>query len=114
MPRTLAQKLIARAAGRKGVEPDEIVTCRVGLVMMHDLQGPRRAGPMLRKLGAPIWNPDRVVVAGDHRAAAIDLDSAGILVEGMEGLDVGDRLGVKLVHTDVERGFVDFARVSTT
>ena len=27
-----------------------------------------------------------------------------------EGLDVGDRVRVELVHTDVERGFIDFAR----
>jgi 3-isopropylmalate/(R)-2-methylmalate dehydratase large subunit len=79
MPQTLAQKLIARAAGRESVEPDEIVTCKVDLVMMHDLQGPRRVGPMLERLGASIWDLDRVVVVSDHHAPAIDLDSAGIL-----------------------------------
>ena len=79
MPHTLAQKLIARAAGKPSVEPDEIVTCKVDLVMMHDLQGPRRVGPMLEKLGAEIWDKDRVVVVSDHHAPAIDLDSAGIL-----------------------------------
>jgi VacB/RNase II family 3'-5' exoribonuclease len=35
----------------------------------------------------------------------------GKVVDGYEGLDVGDRTRVELVHTDVERGFVDFARV---
>ena len=79
MPGTLAQKLIARAAGASHVDPDEIVTCKVDLVMMHDLQGPRRVGPMLEKLGARIWDLDRVVVVSDHHAPAIDLDSAGIL-----------------------------------
>jgi exoribonuclease-2 len=34
----------------------------------------------------------------------------GKLVRGFEGLDVGDRLRVTLVETDVERGFIDFAR----
>lgn len=79
MPQTLAQKLIAKAAGRASVEPDEIVTCRVDLAMMHDLQGPRRVGPMLEKLGAPIWDLDRLVVVSDHFAPAIDTDAAGIL-----------------------------------
>src|SRR5688572_12331499 len=79
MPLTLAQKLIARAAGKASVAPDDIVTCKVDLVMMHDLQGPRRVGPMLEKLGADIWDTDRVVVVSDHHAPAIDLDSAGIL-----------------------------------
>ncbi len=31
--------------------------------------------------------------------------------DGFEGLDVGDRLSVELVRTDVERGFIDFAAV---
>jgi len=34
----------------------------------------------------------------------------GRLVRGFEGLDVGDRVRVVLVHTDVERGYVDFHR----
>jgi VacB/RNase II family 3'-5' exoribonuclease len=33
----------------------------------------------------------------------------GRVVRGFQGLDVGDRVMVKLVHTDVERGFVDFS-----
>ena len=36
----------------------------------------------------------------------------GKVVRGFQGLDVGDRVRVELVHTDVERGFVDFSRVS--
>ena len=35
----------------------------------------------------------------------------GLLAQGKEGLDVGDRLRVTLVRTDVERGFIDFVRV---
>ncbi len=35
----------------------------------------------------------------------------GRLVEGFQGLDVGSRLRVKLLRTDVQRGFIDFARV---
>jgi hypothetical protein len=34
------------------------------------------------------------------------------VVRGSAGLDVGDHVVVELVSTDVERGFVDFARVS--
>ena len=35
----------------------------------------------------------------------------GRVVRGFEGLDVGDRVRVQLVHTDVTRGFIDFTRV---
>ena len=36
----------------------------------------------------------------------------GKVVRGERGLDVGDRVGVRLAGVDVERGFIDFARVS--
>jgi VacB/RNase II family 3'-5' exoribonuclease len=35
----------------------------------------------------------------------------GRVVRGFEGLDVGDRVRVELVHTDIARGFIDFAGV---
>jgi len=35
----------------------------------------------------------------------------GRLASGFEGTDVGHQLRVQLVHTDVERGFIDFKRV---
>ena len=36
----------------------------------------------------------------------------GKVVQGSEGLQVGDRLRVKLIGTDVERGFIDFVRAN--
>ena len=39
----------------------------------------------------------------------LDPHVEGMLVRGGKGLDVGDRLTVKLVSTDPERGFIDFA-----
>ncbi len=38
----------------------------------------------------------------------------GKIVTGSQGLDVGDKVSVELVHTNVERGFIDFARVVTS
>jgi len=35
----------------------------------------------------------------------------GKLTGGVEGLDVGNRLRVKLIHTDSERGFIDFKKI---
>jgi exoribonuclease-2 len=34
----------------------------------------------------------------------------GLLTQGAQGLDVGDKLRVKLIRTDVQHGFIDFAR----
>jgi VacB/RNase II family 3'-5' exoribonuclease len=38
----------------------------------------------------------------------------GRLEQGREGLDVGDRVRVRLVSTNCERGFIDFARATGT
>jgi len=76
---TLAQKLVARAAGRDTVAPGEIVTCRVDLAMMHDSGGPRRIQPMLEQLGAKVWDPSKVVVITDHYLPATDADSRRIV-----------------------------------
>jgi hypothetical protein len=34
------------------------------------------------------------------------------VVRGFEGADVGDQIRVKLVVVNVERGFIDFAKVA--
>jgi len=39
----------------------------------------------------------------------VDPHVEGMLVRGGKGLDVGDRLTVKLVNTDPQRGYIDFA-----
>ncbi len=79
MAQTLAQKLIARAAGKPSVTPGEIVTCKVDLAMMHDSGGPRRVKPLLEKLGAKVWDSKRVVVVVDHYLPANDDDSRKII-----------------------------------
>ena len=76
---SLAQKIIARAAGRTTVTPGEIVTCKVDLAMMHDSGGPRRVKPMLERLGARVWDPDKVVVITDHYLPATDDESRRII-----------------------------------
>ena len=38
----------------------------------------------------------------------------GKLVEGFEGLDVGERVRVQLIDTNVEQGFIDFKKVGTS
>jgi 3-isopropylmalate/(R)-2-methylmalate dehydratase large subunit len=78
MSQTLAQKLVARAAG-KSVMPGEIVTCKVDLAMMHDSGGPRRVKPMLERLGAKVWDPSKVVVITDHYLPAYDEESRKII-----------------------------------
>ena len=79
MAATLAEKIIARASGRDRVVPGEVVICKVDLAMIHDSGGPRRAKPILDRLGARVWDPARVVVISDHYVPAVDAESAAIL-----------------------------------
>lgn len=78
-PQSLAQKLIARAAGRKEVKVGEIVTCQVDLAMFHDSSGPRRLKPMLEELGAQIWDKSKVVLVMDHYVPERDDDARKIV-----------------------------------
>ncbi len=78
MAQTLAEKIIAKAAGIGHVKPGEIVTCQVDLAMMHDSAGPRQAGKSLDKLGVPIWDLDKLVVITDHYINDDDVDHQGI------------------------------------
>ncbi len=78
-PMTLAEKIVARAAGRDAVAPGETVTCAVDLAMMHDSGGPRRVGPILERLGVGVWDPEKIVVVSDHFVPAVDAAGAAIL-----------------------------------
>jgi len=76
---TLAQKLIARAAGRDHVAVGEVVTCDVDLAMFHDSSGPRRLKPMLDELHAEIWDKNKVVLVIDHYVPEQDDDARRIV-----------------------------------
>ncbi|MGC1372302.1 MAG: RNB domain-containing ribonuclease [Candidatus Sulfotelmatobacter sp.] len=42
---------------------------------------------------------------------ALQAHVEGLLAQGDEGLDIGDKLRVKLIRTDVQHGYIDFARI---
>ncbi len=55
---------------------------------------------------------DGIVTGASEKGTWVRISSPaaeGKVVRGFEGLDVGDHVRVKLVHTDVTRGFIDFA-----
>jgi 3-isopropylmalate/(R)-2-methylmalate dehydratase large subunit len=78
-PSTLAQKLVARAAGRERVTPGEIVTCKVDLATFHDSGGPRRLAARLKELGATVWDKNKVVLVIDHHVPEVDEESRRIV-----------------------------------
>ncbi len=44
----------------------------------------------------------------------VNIPVEGKLVHGFEGIDVGDRIRVRLIHVDVELGYIDFQKVSVS
>ena len=57
---------------------------------------------------------DSMVTGASNKGTWVRISSPvaeGRVVKGAEGLKVGDRVRVQLVHTDTARGFIDFSRV---
>lgn len=76
---TLAQRIVARAAGVASVQSGDFVTCKVDLAMIHDSGGPRRVEPVLKHLNAPLFDHNKVVLVADHYVPADDPESHAIL-----------------------------------
>ncbi len=89
-PSTVAEKIIARAAGQDAVRPGDIVTCQVDLAMMHDSSGPRRMKPKLEEIGARIWDPDKIVIITDHFVTERDPESMAIQALAREWVAAND------------------------
>ena len=59
---------------------------------------------------------DALVTGASEKGTWVRLLSVpieGKLMHGFEGLDVGDRIRVQLISTNVERGFIDFKKVGS-
>jgi len=68
MGMTMTEKILARHAGRKHVEPGENVWVDVDILMTHDVCGPGTIGIFKQHFGdnAKVWDPERVVIIPDH------------------------------------------------
>jgi len=66
---TLAEKILARAAGKKSVMPRQVVTAKIDVAMSHE-----NADVVLRafrEIGVDkVWDPNRIVILFDHRIPA--------------------------------------------
>ncbi len=59
---------------------------------------------------------DAIVTGASEKGTWVRLLSLpveGKLVQGFDGTDVGDRMRVQLVETNVERGYIDFKKINT-
>jgi 3-isopropylmalate/(R)-2-methylmalate dehydratase large subunit len=76
MSMTMAEKILAKASGKKEVEAGEIVMANIDVAMTHDLTGPLSV-EAFEKIGVPqVWDPEKIVIVFDHQVPADSLDAA--------------------------------------
>lgn len=76
MPKTMAEKILAKAAGIEEVNAGEIVMANIDVAMTHDLTGPLSV-ESFKKIGVDeVWDPEKVVVIFDHQVPADSLEAA--------------------------------------
>jgi 3-isopropylmalate/(R)-2-methylmalate dehydratase large subunit len=107
----MAEKILARASGRRSVEPGEIVVADVDRLLMHDLSGYLTSQVYDREVNLPVRYPERVVMVFDHhfsppterQATVLGSNRAWARKHGINLLDCGNG---NLHHAAVRRGFI--------
>ena len=76
MGQTITQKILAKHAGLKEVEPGQLISCKVDLVLGNDITSPP-AIKEFAKIGVKkVFNKKKVYLIPDHFAPAKDIKSA--------------------------------------
>lgn len=76
MSMSMAEKILAKAAGKNQLEAGEIVMANIDVAMTHDLTGPLSV-ESFKKIGTGrVWDPEKIVVMFDHQVPADSLEAA--------------------------------------
>jgi exoribonuclease-2 len=120
-PDLITQRLLkATASGAAPAYSDEELTVIAAHCTDRE-NGARKVERTMRKVAAALLLHDRIgeifnaIVTGVTPkgvfARLLPLPAEGRIVSNEAGLDVGDKIKVRLVDTEPNRGFIDFARV---
>jgi exoribonuclease-2 len=122
-PDLITQRMI-KAALSGGAPPyahDRLVGLATHCTVMEDAA--QKVERLVRKAAAACLLSSRIgeefegIVTGAAPKGTwvriFDPPTEGRVESGEAGLDVGDRVRVRLIHTDPERGFIDFARTGS-
>ncbi len=82
----IVEKILARAARKDQVSPDDVIFANIDKVMLHDVSGPGviKVFDKLKKQGINVdklWDPSKVWVAEDHFVPSADKISAENIVK---------------------------------
>jgi VacB/RNase II family 3'-5' exoribonuclease len=118
-PDLITQRLLkaALAGAASPYPPEQLATLATHCTAQEDAA--QKVERLLRKAAAACYFADRIgdefdgIITGASPKGtwvrAFDPPIEGRVVQGDGDLDVGDKVRVRLVHTDPERGFIDFA-----
>jgi exoribonuclease-2 len=120
-PDVVTQRLIkALLAGQKTPYSDGELTAIAANCTLKEDAAKKVEREMAKRLAAITLKNrigevfDAVVTGASEKGTfvrALQIHIEGMLTQGDQGLDVGDKLRVKLIRTDVQKGYIDFARV---
>jgi exoribonuclease-2 len=120
-PDLVTQRLVRAALAKEAVPYTREALTALAVHCTQKEDDAQKIERLLRKAAAACLLSDRIgeefdgIVTGASPkgtwARVFDPPVEGRIEHGAAGLDVGDRVRVKLVHTNPERGFIDFARV---
>jgi VacB/RNase II family 3'-5' exoribonuclease len=119
-PDLITQRLLKAALGAKpaAYTPDELKALAAHCTD-QETNAAKVERQVMKSAAAQLLAPrigqqyDATVTGASTKGTWVRIQSPsaeGRLIRGFQGLDVGDPVRVELVHTDVERGFIDFAR----
>jgi len=76
---TIAEKILASRCGQPDAKAGDMIIAKVDCAMLDDILGPRYLTEQMSRLGADIWDTDRVVVICDHYAPSATASQADIV-----------------------------------
>src|ERR1700733_14950856 len=78
----VVEKILARKAGKSAVKPDDVVVCRLDLMVMHDLSANFVVKVFETAMaGTAIAEPDKIVFAFDHNFSPATREAAQALAD---------------------------------
>ena len=77
MGMNMSEKILAKHAGLDHVEPGQLITCNLDMVLANDVTAP----PSIKefeKIGRPVFDPAKIALVPDHFQPAKDIKSADL------------------------------------
>ena len=77
MGMTMSEKILAKHAGLDFVEPGQLITCKLDMVLANDVTAP----PSIKefeKIGKPVFDREKIALIPDHFQPAKDIKSADL------------------------------------